>query len=147
MKKISKIFVVLVLFIYHQYGWSQIHSNDFKEPYEDKSGRPLKGSVKTIEEEKYSVIDYFGELKKDSIYEVSEFNLNDKNYPLRAKIIDYKEGQATIEWTYINNKTKEVIAKQNDVVIEQVNFEKANKILDEFYSRCSCRKRVVRASC
>ena len=123
MEKISKIFVVLSLVIFNQYGWAQIHSNDFKEPYEDESGRPLKGSVKTIEVEKYSVIDYFGELKKDSIFVVSEINLNDKNYPLSEKIIDYKEEQITIEWTYINNKTKEVIAKQNDVVIEQVKFE------------------------
>ena len=123
MEKISKIFVVLSLVIFNQYGWAQIHSNDFKEPYEDKRGIPLKGSVKTIKVEKYSVIDYFGELKKDSIFEVIEINLTNKNYPLSEKIIDYKEGQTTIEWTYINNKTKEVIAKQNDVVIEQVKFE------------------------
>lgn len=123
METISKIFVVLSLVIFNQYGWAQIHSNDFKEPYEDNRGRPLKGSVKSIEVEEYSVIDYFGELKKDSIYEVSEYNLNDKNYPLSAKVMDYKDGQTTAEWTYINNKTKEVIAKQNDVIIEQAKFE------------------------
>jgi hypothetical protein len=123
MKTLSKIFVVLSLVFSNHYGWSQIHSNDFKEPYEDNHGKPLKGSVIKIEEEKYSVIDYFGELKKDSIYEVSQYNLNDKNYPLSAKIIDFKKGETTAEWTYINNKTKEVIVKQNDVVIEQVKFE------------------------
>ena len=123
MKTLSKIFVVLSLVFSNHYGWSQIHSNDFKEPYEDNHGKPLKGSVIKIEEEKYSVIDYFGELKKDSIYEVSQFNLNDKNYPLSAKKNDFKKGETTAEWTYINNKTKEVIVKQNDVVIEQVKFE------------------------
>lgn len=127
MKKISKISVILCLVFFNQYGWAQIHSNDFKEPYEDENGKPLKGSVKSIEVEKYSVVDYFGELKKDSIYEVSKINLSDKNHPLSAKIIDYKEGQTSIEWTYINNKTKEVIAKQNDVVIEQVKFEFDNR--------------------
>lgn len=127
MKKISKILVIICLVFFNQFGWAQIHSNDFKEPYEDENGKPLKGSVKSIEVEKYSVVDYFGELKKDSIYEVGKIYLNDKNYPLSAKIIDYKEGQTSIEWTYINNKTKEVIAKQNDVVIEQVKFEFDNR--------------------
>lgn len=123
MEKISKIFVVLSLVIFNQYGWAQIHSNDFKEAYEDKSGRPLKGSVKTIEVEKYSVIDYFGELKKDSIYEVSIFNLNDKNYPLNAKITDNKDGLVTADWTYLNDKTKDVKVVKNDVIIEHVKFE------------------------
>ncbi|WP_353076717.1 hypothetical protein [Flavobacterium sp.] len=123
MEKISKIFVVLSLVIFNQYGWAQIHSNDFKEPYEDKSGRPLKGSVKTIEVEKYSVIDYFGELKKDSIYEVSIFNLNDKNYPLNAKFTDNKDGLVTADWTYLNDKTKDVKVVKNDVIIEHVKFE------------------------
>ena len=127
MKKISKISVILCLVFFNQFGWAQIHSNDFKEPYEDENGNPLKGSVKSIEVEKYSVVDYFGELKKDSIYEVSEFNLNDINYPLRAKVIDYKDGQTTAEWTYINTKTKNVKIIQNDLVIQEIIFEFDNR--------------------
>jgi hypothetical protein len=123
MKKISKILVILCLVFFNQFGWSQIHSNDFKEAYEDKSGRPLKGSVKSIEVEKYSVVDYFGELKKDSIYELSIYNLNDKNFPLNAKFTDNKNGLVTGEWTYINNKTKDVKIVKNNVDIEQIKFE------------------------
>jgi hypothetical protein len=123
MKKISKILVILCLVFFNQYGWAQIHSNDFKEPYEDKNGKPLKGSVKSIELEKYSVVDYFGELKKDSIYEVSIYNLNEKNYPLNAKFTDYKDGLVTADWTYLNDKAKDVKAVKNDVIIEHVKFE------------------------
>ena len=123
MKKIRKILVVLCLVIFNHYCLAQIQSNDFKEPYEDKCGRPLIGSVQTIEEEKYSVIDYFGELKKDSIYEVSTYNLNEKNYPLSAKLFDFKDGQLVAEWTYVNNKTKDLKVIQNDVVIEHYMFE------------------------
>ena len=127
MKKISKILVILCLVFFNQYGWTQIHSNDFKEPYEDKNGKPLKGSVKSIEVEKYSVVDYFGELKKDSIYEVSIYNLNEKNYPLNAKFTDYKDGLVTADWTYLNDKTKDVKVVKNDVIIEHVKFEFDNK--------------------
>ena len=123
MKKISKILVILCLVFFNQYGWTQIHSNDFKEPYEDENGKPLKGLVKSIEVEKYSVVDYFGELKKDSIYEVSIYNLNDKNYPLNAKFTDNKDGLVTADWTYLNDKTKDVKVVKNDVIIEHVKFE------------------------
>lgn len=127
MKKISKILVSLCLVFFNQFGWAQIHSNDFKEPYEDENGKPLKGSVKSIELEKYSVVDYFGELKKDSIYEVSIYNLNEKNYPLNAKFTDYKDGLVTADWTYLNDKTKDVKVVKNDVIIEHVKFEFDNK--------------------
>jgi hypothetical protein len=123
MKKISKILFILYLVFFNQFGWSQIHSNDFKEPYEDENGKPLKGLVKSIEVEKYSVVDYFGELKKDSIYEVSIYNLNDKNYPLNAKFTDKKDGLVTADWTYLNDKTKDVKVVKNDVFIEHVKFE------------------------
>lgn len=123
MKKISKILVILCLVFFNQYGWTQIHSNDFKEPYEDENGKPLKGLVKSIEVEKYSVVDYFGELKKDSIYEVSIYNLNDKNYPLNAKFTDNKDGLVTADWTYLNDKTKDVKVVKNDIIIEHVKFE------------------------
>lgn len=127
MKKINKILVILCLVFLTQYGWAQIHSNDFKEPYEDENGKPLKGLIKSIEVEKYSVVDYFGELKKDSIYEVSIYNLNDKNYPLNAKFTDYKDGLVTADWTYLNDKTKDVKVVKNDVIIEHVKFEFDNK--------------------
>jgi antitoxin component YwqK of YwqJK toxin-antitoxin module len=124
MEKIIRIVAVLNLLFINQTIWAQIHSKDFKEPYEDKRiGIALKGSIKSIETEEYSMIDYFGELKKDTIYNVSTFILNDNNFPVNAILTDYQDGLSTLDWTYFNNKTKDFKAVKNDVVIEQVTFK------------------------
>jgi hypothetical protein len=127
MKNLNRILITLSLIILNIYAYGQIHSNDFKEPYSDYRGVPLKGYVKSIVEVEYSAVDYFGELKRDSIYETFFVNLNNKNFIISGKEI--KNGVETlVELTYINqNKIKEVRAVVNNTNTELIKFKYDNQ--------------------
>ncbi len=122
--KISFIIITLLILNINAHGQT-IHSNDFKEPYEDDNYRiAIKGNIKSIKEQEYSAIDYFGELKKDTIYETILVNLNEKKFPINYFQQTLNGVDKYAELTYINlNKIQEVKCLENNIIVELYKFE------------------------
>lgn len=106
------------------------------EPPKNSSNK-LKGNIKSIEKIEYRAVDYFGELKKDTINRTTFINYDNKNNIINWKKISKNEIEKC-EILYsdkINYKEIKAICNENEIDVYQWKYDSKGNIIE--YNRIS----------
>jgi hypothetical protein len=99
----------------------------------ENNSEKLKGNVKSIEIIKYSAVEYFGVLKKDTIHKTIFINYDNKNNVINWKKISNRRGEETGEIIYtdkINFKERKSIENNTEIYIYQWKYDGNGNIIE-----------------
>jgi hypothetical protein len=95
----------------------------------------LKGNVKSIEIIEYTAVEYFGELKKDTVYRTMSINLDINNNYLNWKKISKRKTEEIGEMTYTNEVNfKEIkrIRDNSEIDLSQWKYDSQGNIVEAY---------------
>ena len=126
MKNLNKVIVFFCLLLSINNVKAQI------EPPKNNSEK-LKGNVKSVSIIQYSAVEYFGELKKDTLEKNTEINYDTNNNPLNWKKISKRKGEETGEIFYTdtnNSKERKRIRDKNEIDLFQWKYDNRGNIIE-----------------
>lgn len=106
---------------------------DPPEKYSDK----LKGNVKSVKKIEYSAVEYFGELKKDTIYRNTIINYDEMNNIINYSEVDRKGEEKCVIFfkDTLNIKEHKRVCNNNQTDIWQWKYDNKGNIIE--YNRIS----------